>query len=261
MKDKTITSILYNISINKSYFFMFLMSRKKPKLYIAANGYVFQGVSAVLGDCFCLRQSARGCSDSKDYDSKEQMKEQEGKRKRVVEELERVKYQKGDVGVIDSSSAGFEFGFEFIKRIHNANKDISWVLLRNRDLSRCISFAISQGVSAIMPDKVQLEYFRTAVNAVSAGQFYFDNSILSERASAGVGFERGCPYYDTLLTPREAEIFELTGLGNPVRTIAERLNLCPKTVDSHKQNIVARLGFENAEELLRQAIFCADCRR
>jgi len=223
------------------------MSDEKPTLYASANECVFQGVSAVLGDCFCLRQLARGCSDS------------ETRSNRALEELGQVKYQRGDVGVVDSESVGFGVGLGLMKRIYSANNDIPWVLLSRRDMRRCLSFAVSHGVRAIVPDNTQLEYFRTAVNAVSAGQSCFDNAILLERAAAGINFRRGCPYSDGLLTKRELEVFELIGSGNPVRIISQTLKLKPKTVDSHKQNIMDGLGLKGTKALLMQAIYCADC--
>lgn len=44
-----------------------------------------------------------------------------------------------------------------------------------------------------------------------------------------------------LLSDRELEVFELFGQGLTTRQIAERLILSPKTIESHRDNIKAKL--------------------
>jgi DNA-binding NarL/FixJ family response regulator len=56
------------------------------------------------------------------------------------------------------------------------------------------------------------------------------------------------------LSDRELAVFELIGGGLTTRQIAGRLNLSVKTVDSHRENIKAKLGLGSAVELVRHAV-------
>jgi DNA-binding NarL/FixJ family response regulator len=49
------------------------------------------------------------------------------------------------------------------------------------------------------------------------------------------------------LRPREREVFELLGRGLTTADIAAQLGISPNTVETHRRNIVARLGARGAE--------------
>lgn len=52
------------------------------------------------------------------------------------------------------------------------------------------------------------------------------------------------------LSPREFEIFGLIGNGGSSTDIGQRLNLSPKTVDTHRERIKIKLGVEKLGELI-----------
>jgi DNA-binding CsgD family transcriptional regulator len=54
------------------------------------------------------------------------------------------------------------------------------------------------------------------------------------------------------LTQREEEIFALIGRGQSSREIAAQLHLSQRTVETHRKNIVAKLGVSGSE-LVRMA--------
>lgn len=56
------------------------------------------------------------------------------------------------------------------------------------------------------------------------------------------------------LSNRELTVFELIGNGLTTRQIADRLQLSVKTIDSHRENIKAKLGLESSIELVRHAV-------
>lgn len=57
-----------------------------------------------------------------------------------------------------------------------------------------------------------------------------------------------------LLSRREMEIFRLTGKGREAKQIAEELDLSPRTVDVHRNNIRNKLGIRGTHELMRFAM-------
>jgi two-component system response regulator NreC len=58
--------------------------------------------------------------------------------------------------------------------------------------------------------------------------------------------------YETL-TVREREVFHLTAEGQSGVAVAERLFISPRTVESHRANLMRKLGLRNHKELIRYA--------
>jgi DNA-binding NarL/FixJ family response regulator len=56
------------------------------------------------------------------------------------------------------------------------------------------------------------------------------------------------------LSNRELQIFRLIGTGLNTGDIAAALNLSPKTVGAHRENIKTKLGLRTAAELEREAV-------
>ena len=57
-----------------------------------------------------------------------------------------------------------------------------------------------------------------------------------------------------LLTPRELEVLKLIAEGNSSKEIATTLVLSLKTVESHRANILSKLGMRDRVDLTRYAI-------
>jgi RNA polymerase sigma factor (sigma-70 family) len=65
--------------------------------------------------------------------------------------------------------------------------------------------------------------------------------------------ERASSPFDKL-TPRERETLQLLVEGTPVKDIADLLNVSAKTVETHRHNIMQKLGVESLPELTKLAI-------
>jgi DNA-binding NarL/FixJ family response regulator len=66
------------------------------------------------------------------------------------------------------------------------------------------------------------------------------------RSSAQGAFE--------VLTPRQREVLQLIAEGHSNKEIAGRLNLSPKTVETHRTELMERLGIHGVAGLVRYAI-------
>ncbi|HET7689829.1 MAG TPA: response regulator transcription factor [Nocardioidaceae bacterium] len=65
---------------------------------------------------------------------------------------------------------------------------------------------------------------------------------------------RGEPVPETVLTPREDQVLKLVAEGRTSREIAETLVISVKTVERHRENILAKLGMRDRTQLTRYAI-------
>ena len=59
---------------------------------------------------------------------------------------------------------------------------------------------------------------------------------------------------DSPLTPRELEVVKLIAEAFTNKQIAETLRLSEKTVESHRANLLTKLGMRDRVELVRYAI-------
>jgi DNA-binding NarL/FixJ family response regulator len=57
-----------------------------------------------------------------------------------------------------------------------------------------------------------------------------------------------------MLTPRQRQILQMMTEGHGTRAIAERLSLSVKTVETHRAQIMQRLGIHDLPGLVRYAI-------
>ena len=85
-----------------------------------------------------------------------------------------------------------------------------------------------------------------------AGRLYVSEQMSDRIVEAQGGAASGSPM--GRLTDREIEVLELIGRGVGTSAIAARLNLSPKTIEAHRQNLKTKLNLQGAGDLARYAI-------
>jgi DNA-binding NarL/FixJ family response regulator len=95
-----------------------------------------------------------------------------------------------------------------------------------------------------------------AIRAARKGEQYIDPALAGPVISSYVGRQLKKPKTDRLdlLTPRELEVMTLLAYGHTNAEIAEKLCISERTVESHRNNIMAKLEFKSRAELVRFAI-------
>jgi DNA-binding NarL/FixJ family response regulator len=66
--------------------------------------------------------------------------------------------------------------------------------------------------------------------------------------------KRGERVPDTVLTAREDQVLKLVAEGRTSREIADTLTISLRTVERHRENILAKLGMRDRTQLTRYAI-------
>lgn len=92
-----------------------------------------------------------------------------------------------------------------------------------------------------------------ALDATMAGQFYLDGTVSREVAEDFFMHRKGNGVH-ALLTPREREVMQLLARDYPVKEVAERLFISPRTVENHRSNIMRKLGLKSTIEFIRHAV-------
>lgn len=95
-----------------------------------------------------------------------------------------------------------------------------------------------------------------AIEAVSRGQSFFSPAIRRLLAEDYVHVlrQKGAADSYELLTAREREILQLVAEGKGNKEIATALNISPYTVETHRSNILEKLGLHTPVELTLYAV-------
>lgn len=95
-----------------------------------------------------------------------------------------------------------------------------------------------------------------AIEAVRNGKVFFSGADPCGQMAGMMREMAGIPRDDGLraLSPREKQIFQMLADDKSIRDIAENLHISPKTVETHKYNVLTKLHVSSMSELTKLAI-------
>lgn len=111
-----------------------------------------------------------------------------------------------------------------------------------------VTAALEAGASGYVLKNTGPAELLTAICRVRAGQQY-----LSGGASGSSATPRTAQPFGGL-TPRERQVLQHVAEGLSNKQIADAMDISVKTVDTHRQQIMARLGIRSVAELTRYAV-------
>jgi DNA-binding NarL/FixJ family response regulator len=116
--------------------------------------------------------------------------------------------------------------------------------------------ALSAGAKGyLLKDSAEEDLVR-AVQAVASGRPFFSPRIAQALLDDYVRSlqQRGVDDSFHLLTDREKEVLQLLAEGKTNKEVASVLNLSPYTVDTHRTNLMQKLGLHNTAEIVLYAV-------
>jgi DNA-binding NarL/FixJ family response regulator len=152
-----------------------------------------------------------------------------------------------DLIIADLSMPGLT-GVEAIGQLRQADVKAKVIVLSMYGDPRVATQMIAAGASAFVAKQGAGEELLTAIDVVTHGGTYISPQIAQRVAS----FASSEPPLVTL-TPRQREVLQFIAGGYSAREIAAALNLSPRTVETHKYEIMRALGFRKAADLVRYA--------
>jgi DNA-binding NarL/FixJ family response regulator len=160
--------------------------------------------------------------------------------------------QKPDVVVIDVSMPGMN-GLDATLRITAEAPEVKVLCLSMHSDRRFVDAALRSGARGYLLKECALEELVSAVHAVVAGQIYV-SPRLGDAVLAGYRAEGSAPSALDLLTPREREVLQLLSEGHSAQDIAARLYVSVKTVGTHREHLMQKLGTRSLAGLTKFAI-------
>jgi len=166
-----------------------------------------------------------------------------------IEAVERAIAQRPDVAVLDVSMPRLT-GLHAARQIRAQAPDTHVLMLSMHDDDAYFFEALEAGASGYVLKRGVDTDLIDAIRAVAGGQTFLTSR--HQQSLMRTWLEDGTPNDE--LTPRELEVVKLIAEANTNRQIADALMLSEKTVESHRGNVLAKLGMRDRVELVRYAI-------
>jgi len=117
-----------------------------------------------------------------------------------------------------------------------------------------VARALLAGASAYLIKDSAFEELSTALEFLFRGQRYLSQSVDEQTVERILTSQHVEQPELAPLTPRQRQILQLIAEGYATREIAERLHLSVKTVETHRAQLMDRLGIYDVAGLVRLAI-------
>jgi two-component system response regulator NreC len=170
-----------------------------------------------------------------------------------LEALEAVRRVRPDVVIMDVAMPGMN-GIEATRKIKEVEPNIAVLALTMHEDEQYFFQMLDAGASGYIPKRAAPDDLVAAVRVVAQGNVFLHATLA--RFLIHDVLQRADPetHTEDMLSAREREVLTFTAEGMTSREIAQRLVISPKTVDRHRENIMAKLNLHSRAELVRYAI-------
>jgi DNA-binding NarL/FixJ family response regulator len=147
-------------------------------------------------------------------------------------------------------------GLEATSRIIRENEHIGVIILSMHMDESYILRALDAGACGyLLKDKAD-EDIERAIRTVAGGKTFFSPSIAQALLEDYVRLMRERRVQDSfeLLTERERQVLQLLSEGKSNKEAAAILELSPYTIETHRENLMQKLGLHNTAEIVLYAV-------
>ena len=173
-----------------------------------------------------------------------------------------------DVVILDLGMPGCG-GTAGTERWVEVQPDICVLVLTASEEMSMMDAALQTGAMGFVAKRVAEPELSTAIHAVTLGDSY-DHSSTTPGATPGAeSFDSSAPSFGApdsqmerlpdwtcveALTPREIDVLRLVALGYTNPQMASELRISVRTVETHREGLMAKLGMHTRVELVRYAL-------
>ena len=160
-----------------------------------------------------------------------------------------------DIILMDVTMPGMS-GLTALARIKQIYPSIPILMLSAHSDERYVRMAMAQGASGYILKHAGRDDLLSAIQSVTRGLQYLGEGVEGEASAASVALDLDGDLIASLerLTTRQRQVLQLLAEGHKVKRIATELHISPKTVETHRSQIMERLAIEDSPGLVRFAI-------
>lgn len=160
-----------------------------------------------------------------------------------------------DIAMIDVQMQPMD-GFELVEILKKKYPDLKIIILSSHYKSSVLGYMIKLGVSAFLPKNSDKKTFIDAIEAVDQNGMYFtkeDHEMLTSYMNMPAR-KKSLFENEETLSNREVDVVKLICQEKTNQEIADILFLSPRTVESHRQRILDKIGAKNTVGIVIYAV-------
>ena len=173
------------------------------------------------------------------------------------EAVEKAKLLKPDFVILDIGMPNLN-GLAATRQLTQHDPNFKIIVLTITDSDHVIREALDAGARGFVLKSDAVRDLVSAIDALQRGQMFFtprvNELVLAGFLEKGTVSPRGAPPRFPSLTPREREVIQLLAEGKSSKEVASVLNLSTKTAETHRSNIMRKLGFHSIRDLVLYAV-------
>jgi DNA-binding NarL/FixJ family response regulator len=173
------------------------------------------------------------------------------------EAVEKAKQLMPDVVILDVGMPNLN-GLAATRQLMHLNSGFKIIVLTITDVNEVIREALDAGAKGFVLKSDAARDLVSAVEALQRNRMFFtprvNDMVLAGFLDNGFRPARGEAPKLPVLTQREGEVIQLLAEGKSSKEVAALLNLSTKTAETHRSNIMRKLGLHSIRDLVVYAI-------
>lgn len=169
------------------------------------------------------------------------------------EALQAMRQEAADVVIMDITMPGLN-GLETTARMKKIYPNTKILMLSMYSTDEYVIQSLRYGADGYLVKDSAAPELEKAIMTVSRGERYLGEGEIRQRLEKQIESSKGMKDPLDRLTPRQREILQLVVEGHKTREIAKLLNVSVKTVETHRAQLMDRLGIHDVAGLVRYAI-------
>ncbi|MEQ9366449.1 MAG: response regulator transcription factor [Leptospirales bacterium] len=167
--------------------------------------------------------------------------------------LDLLKHKPCELVILDLSMPGMN-GIQVLEKLRVAYPALRVLIFTMHKEHEFFRHAVRKGVDGYVLKDDNLELILQAIQEIRAGRKYYSSELTAYALSVE---EAALPEKEIaleVLTRREREILTLIATGATSKEIAEDLAISHRTVQTHRSNLLEKLGLKNTAALVKFAV-------
>jgi DNA-binding NarL/FixJ family response regulator len=161
---------------------------------------------------------------------------------------------KPDIAILDIAMPSLN-GLDATRQIVKVNPDTKVLILTMHDSERLIQHVLNAGARGYLMKTDAGRDLVMAIRALLLGQTYFTQRVAQIVLDTFTGKKTTTTEGDIQsLTAKEREVVQLLAEGKCSKEAADVLNVSTKTLETHRSNIMRKLGCHSVTDVVRYAI-------
>ncbi len=173
------------------------------------------------------------------------------------EAVQKASQLKPDVVILDIGMPGLN-GLAATRQLTQQDRHFKVIVLTITDSDQVIREALDAGARGFVLKSDAARDLVSAVEALQHNRMFFtprvNDMVLAGFLDKGYVAAHGEVPRLPKLTPREREVIQLLAEGKSSKEVACVLNLSTKTAETHRSNIMRKLGFHSIRDLVVYAV-------